>query len=68
MDNALMAGNYGLLIMFVIGDKAVREQAEKLLGNVESLTVKYEKPCVRCARQVVSRSLIAMGSALTCYS
>ncbi len=38
--NALMAGYYGVPVVFVAGDKAVCDQAEELLGNVETVAVK----------------------------
>jgi D-amino peptidase len=38
--NALMAGHYGVPVVFVAGDKAVCDQAEELLGNVETVAVK----------------------------
>lgn len=38
--NALMAGHYGVPVVFVAGDKAVCDQAEELLGNVETIAVK----------------------------
>jgi len=38
--NALMAGHYGVPVVFVAGDKAVCDQARALLGNVETVAVK----------------------------
>lgn len=38
--NALMAGHYGVPVVFVAGDQAVCDQAEELLGNVETVAVK----------------------------
>lgn len=38
--NALMAGYYDVPVVFVAGDKAVCDQARKLLGNVETVAVK----------------------------
>jgi len=38
--NALMAGYYDVPVVFVAGDKAVCDQAEELLGNVETVAVK----------------------------
>ena len=38
--NALMAGHYGVPVVFVAGDKAVCDQAEELLRNVETVAVK----------------------------
>ena len=38
--NALMAGYYDVPVVFVSGDKAIVEQAEELLGNVETVAVK----------------------------
>lgn len=38
--NALMAGYYGVPVVFVAGDQAVCDQAEELLGNVETVAVK----------------------------
>jgi len=38
--NALMAGYYDVPVVFVAGDKAVCDQAEALLGNVETVAVK----------------------------
>ena len=37
---ALMAGYYGVPVVFVAGDQAVCDQAEELLGNVETVAVK----------------------------
>ena len=38
--NALMAGHHGVPVVFIAGDKAVCDQAEALLGNVETVAVK----------------------------
>jgi D-amino peptidase len=38
--NALMAGYYGVPVVFVAGDKAVCDQAADILGNVETVAVK----------------------------
>jgi D-amino peptidase len=38
--NALMAGYHDVPVVFVAGDKAVCDQAEELLGNVETVAVK----------------------------
>jgi len=38
--NALMAGYYDVPVVFVAGDQAVCDQAEELLGNVETVAVK----------------------------
>ena len=38
--NALMAGYYDVPVVFVAGDKAVCDQAEELLGTVETVAVK----------------------------
>lgn len=38
--NALMAGYYDVPVVFVAGDKAVCDQAEELLGGVETVAVK----------------------------
>ncbi|MGI9261099.1 MAG: M55 family metallopeptidase [Woeseiaceae bacterium] len=38
--NALMAGEYDVPVVFVAGDKAVCDQAEELLGTVETVAVK----------------------------
>ena len=38
--NALMAGYYDVPVVFVAGDKAVCDQAQELLGNVETVAVK----------------------------
>lgn len=38
--NALMAGHYDVPVVFVAGDQAVCDQAEELLGNVETVAVK----------------------------
>ena len=38
--NALMAGHFGVPVVFVAGDKAVCDQAEELLGNVATVAVK----------------------------
>ena len=38
--NALMAGYHDVPVVFVAGDKAVCDQAEALLGNVETVAVK----------------------------
>ena len=38
--NALMAGYYDVPVVFVAGDKAVCDQAEELLGDVETVAVK----------------------------
>ena len=38
--NALIAGSYGVPVVFVAGDKPVCEQAMGLLGNVETVAVK----------------------------
>ena len=38
--NALMAGYYDVPVVFVAGDKAVCDQAEDLLGGVETVAVK----------------------------
>jgi D-amino peptidase len=38
--NALMAGYYGVPVVFVAGDKAVCDQAKELLGTVETVAVK----------------------------
>ncbi|MGI9205055.1 MAG: M55 family metallopeptidase [Woeseiaceae bacterium] len=38
--NALMAGHYGVPVVFVAGDQAVVDQAIELLGNVETVAVK----------------------------
>lgn len=38
--NALMAGHYGVPVVFVAGDQAVVDQATELLGNVETVAVK----------------------------
>jgi len=38
--NALMAGYYDVPVVFVAGDKAVCEQAEELLGAIETVAVK----------------------------
>ena len=38
--NALMAGYHGVPVVFVAGDKAVCDQAEELLGHVETVAVK----------------------------
>lgn len=38
--NALMAGYYGVPVVFVAGDQAVCDQAEELLGNIETVAVK----------------------------
>lgn len=38
--NALMAGHYGVPVVFVAGDKAVCDQARELLGKVETVAVK----------------------------
>ncbi len=38
--NALMAGHYDVPVVFVAGDKAVCDQAEELLGTVETVAVK----------------------------
>jgi len=38
--NALMAGYYGVPVVFVSGDQAVCDQAEEILGNVETVAVK----------------------------
>jgi D-amino peptidase len=38
--NALMAGHYGVPVVFVAGDKAVCDQAIELLGNVQTVAVK----------------------------
>jgi len=39
--NALMAGHYNVPVVFLAGDKAICEQAKKLLGQVETVAVKY---------------------------
>lgn len=38
--NALMAGHYDVPVVFVAGDQAVCDQAQQLLGNVETVAVK----------------------------
>ena len=38
--NALMAGHHGVPVVFVAGDKGVCDQAEEILGNVETVAVK----------------------------
>lgn len=38
--NALMAGYYDVPVVFVAGDKAVCDQAEEILGTVETVAVK----------------------------
>ena len=38
--NALMAGHFGVPVVFVAGDQAVVDQARELLGNVETVAVK----------------------------
>jgi len=38
--NALMAGHHNVPVVFVAGDKAVCDQAEEILGNVETVAVK----------------------------
>lgn len=38
--NALMAGHFGVPVVFVAGDKAVCDQAEEILGKVETVAVK----------------------------
>ena len=38
--NALIAGHYNVPVVFVAGDKAVCDQARKLLGTVETVAVK----------------------------
>jgi len=38
--NALMAGSFGVPVVFVAGDKAVCDQAAEILGNVETVAVK----------------------------
>ena len=38
--NALIAGHYGVPVVFVAGDKAVCDQAKELLGDVETVAVK----------------------------
>lgn len=38
--NALMAGLYGVPVVFVAGDKAVCDQVKKLFGEVETVAVK----------------------------
>jgi len=38
--NALMAGHYGVPVVFVAGDQAVVDQATELLGNIETVAVK----------------------------
>jgi D-amino peptidase len=38
--NALMAGYYDVPVVFVAGDKAICDQAEELLGTVETVAVK----------------------------
>lgn len=38
--NALMAGSFGVPVVFVAGDKAICDQAREILGNVETVAVK----------------------------
>jgi len=38
--NALIAGNYGVPVVFIAGDKAICNQAKELFGNVETVAVK----------------------------
>ena len=38
--NALMAGHYGVPVVFVAGDRAICDQVEERLGNVETVAVK----------------------------
>ena len=38
--NALMAGHFGVPVVFVAGDQAVVDQARELLGNIETVAVK----------------------------
>jgi len=38
--NALIAGSYGVPVVFIAGDKAICNQAKELFGNVETVAVK----------------------------
>jgi len=39
--NALTAGHYNVPVVFLAGDRAICEQAKKLLGHVETVAVKH---------------------------
>ena len=60
--NALIAGYYGVPVVFVAGDRALCEQAEALLGSVETVAVKEGiNKAALCLHPEVARRRIRAG-------
>ncbi|MCX5642119.1 MAG: M55 family metallopeptidase [Candidatus Omnitrophica bacterium] len=62
-QEAVIAGHYGIPVVFVSGDKAACEEAQDLLGNIEVASVKegLTRTCAEILPPVKARELIRAG-------
>jgi len=58
--NAAVAGSFGVPVLLVTGDRAVTQEAEALLGPIETVAVKegISRSAARCLHPEVTRPLI----------
>lgn len=62
--NALIAGHYGVPVVLVTGDSVVTKEAEELLGNITTVTVKEPRSqfSALCLHPSKARELIKEGA------